>query len=217
MHEAGDEYWLQYDLNPSKTSAVYVDTSPNDGTTAMEGKLRKHVEDKTPRKNFKCDPNATMESFTRCAFNEIEDYECTPAINKIGSYFNETNICKTLDELNNNKHLINSQLSKTLYSQSSNSSCIKPCKSASFQVSLQKKDGNGKLLGNSKIKELATPGRFLLNFKYDDFVIDNKKEYLVMNEDGLISALGGFLGLFLGSSCVSVIEWIGQLFKKCSK
>ena len=217
MHEAGDEYWLQYDLNPSKTSAIYVDTSPNDGTTAMEGKLRKHVEDKTPRKNFKCDPNATMESFTRCAFNEIEDYECTPAINKIGGYFNETNICKTLEELNNNKHLINSQLSKTLYSQSSNSSCIKPCKTASFEVSLQKRHDNGKLLGNAKVKEFQTAGKFVLNFRYDEIVIENKKEYFVMSGDGLISAIGGFLGLFLGYSLVSVIEWISQLLKKCWK
>ena len=145
MHEAGDEYWLQYGLNPSQIRTIYIDTSTNDGTSAMEGILQKHVEDKTPRKNFKCDPNATIESFTHCAFNEIEDYECTPAINKIGSYFNETNICKTLDELNKNQHLIHSQLSKTLYSQSSNSSCIKPCKTASFEVSLQKKHYNGKL------------------------------------------------------------------------
>ena len=63
----------------------------------------------------------------------------------------------------------------------------------------------------------ATPGIFLLNFKYDEFVIETKKEHLIMNEEGLVAAVGGFLGLFLGSSLVSLIEWIGQLFKKCSK
>ena len=217
MHEAGDEYWLQYGLNPSKIRTIYIDTSTNDGTSAMEGILRKHVEDKTPRKNFKCDPNATIESFTRCAFNEIEDYECAPAINKIGCYFNKTNICKTLDELNKNQHLIYSQLSKTLYAQHSNSSCIKPCKTASFEVSLQKRHDNSKLLGNGRVKKYQTPGKFLLNFRYNDIVIENKKEYFVMNEDGLVSAVGGFLGLFLGSSLVSVIEWFSQLFKKCTK
>ena len=214
MHEAGDEYWLQYGLNPSKTRAIYVDTSTNDGTSAMEGILRKHVEEKTPRKNFKCDPNATIESFTHCAFNEIEDYECTSAINKIGHYFKETNICKTLDELNKNHHEVYSQLSETLYSQHSNSSCVRPCKTASFEVSLQKKHDNGKLLGNSKVKQHATSGRFLLNFRYNDIVIENKKEYFVMSGDGLISAIGGFLGLFLGYSLVSAIQGIGRLFKK---
>ena len=201
-------------MNPSKIRTIYIDTSTNDGTYAMEGILRKHVEDKTPRKNFKCDPNATIESFTRCAFNEIEDYECTPAINKIGSYFNETNICKTLDELNKNHHLIYSQLSNTLYSKSFNSSCIKPCKTASFEVSLQKKHDNSKLLGNTRVKKYQTSGRFVLNFRYKDIVIENKKEYFVMSGDGLISAIGGFLGLFLGYSLVSAIEGIGRLFKK---
>ena len=217
MHEAGVEYWLQYGLSPSKKSVVYVDTNTDDGTYAIYGTLKYVMEDKVLRKNYKCEPNATMESYTRCTFNEIEYHKCSPAINRVGYSFNETNICKNLTELNDKHNLITKQLKYTLYNQSSPSSCIKPCKTASFEVSLQKKDGNGKLLGNSKIKELATPGRFLLNFKYDDFVIDNRKEYLVMNEDGLISAVGGFLGLFLGSSCVSVIEWIGQLLKKCTK
>ena len=57
----------------------------------------------------------------------------------------------------------------------------------------------------------------MANFKYEEFVITTKEEYFVMNEDGLVSAVGGFLGLFLGSSCVSVIEWIVQFFKKCMK
>ena len=80
---------------------------------------------------------------------------------------------------------------------------------------MNKDHENCKLLGNQKLKTLN--GTFLLNFIYDDFVIENKKEYFVMNEDGLVSAVGGFLGLFLGSSLVSVIEWFSQLFKKCTK
>ena len=217
MHEDGVEYWLQYGISPSKKSVVYIDTNTNDGTYAIYGTLNYVMEDKVLRKNYKCDPNATMESYTLCTFNEIKNHKCSSAITKVGYYFNETSICKNLSELNDNHNLITSQLKDTFYNRSSLSNCIKPCKTASFEVSLQKKHDNGKLLGNSRIKQLATAERFLLNFKYDDFVIDNRKEYLVMNEDGLVSAVGGFLGLFLGSSCVSVIEWIGQLFKKCSK
>ena len=70
-------------------------------------------------------------------------------------------------------------------------------------------------MGSDHLKALN--GKFLLNFIYDDFVIENRKEYFVMNEDGLVSPVGGFLGLFLGSSLVSVIEWFSQLFKKCTK
>ena len=84
MHEAGNEYWLQYDLSPSKSSVVYIDTSTNDGTYIIDGTLKYSTEEKIPRKDFTCDPNANIDSFTQCAFNELQDFECSSAIVKIG-------------------------------------------------------------------------------------------------------------------------------------
>ena len=214
MHEAGNEYWLQYGLSPSKSSIVYINTDSNDGTYGIEGNLKHSTEEKVSRKNSECDPNATIESFTQCAFNELEDYECSAAIDRIGKYFNETNICKNLTQLLENYELIRQYLGGILYSSNSPTKCIKPCKTSGFEVSLKKSHENAKLLGSTYTKKLAIPGRFLLLFKYSDIVFETKQEYLIMNEDGLISAIGGFLGLFLGSSLVSVIEWIGQLIKK---
>ena len=217
MHEAGNEYWIQYGLSPSKTNVVYVNTDSNDGTYGIEGNLKYSTEEKVSRKNSECDVNTTIESFTQCAFNELEDYECSSAIDRIGKHFNETNICKNLTQLLENYEQIRHYIGGILYSSNSPTKCIKPCKTLGFDVSLKKDHENAKLLGNTYTKQYATPGKFLLLFKYSDVVIETKQEYLVMNKDGLISAIGGFLGLFLGSSLVSVIEWIGQLFKKCSK
>jgi hypothetical protein len=216
LHESGDEYWLQYGFNPSKKSVVYIDTKNNKGMYGMDGELKYVIHGKIPRKNYKCDPDATMESFTKCAFNEIDESECASAINRIGKYLNETSICKNIIQLTDNYESTSVQLASILYSNNNSlANCIRPCKTTSFEVSMKKDHENGKLLGSDKLKTLN--GKFLLNFIYDDFVIENKKEYFVMNEDGLISAVGGFLGLFLGSSLVSVIEWISQLFKKCMK
>ena len=215
MHEAGNEYWLQYDLSPSKSSVVYIDTSTNDGTYVIDGTLKYSTEEKIPRKDFTCDPNATIESFTQCAFKELPDFECSSAIVRIGKHFNETNICKNLTKLHENHKLHKGQLGTILYSSRNPSKCIRPCKTSSFDVSLRKRHENGKLLMTSQFQQLLA-GKFFLNFKSADFTIETKNEYFVMNQDGLISAVGGFLGLFLGSSLVSVIEWIGQLFK-CSK
>ena len=217
MHEAGNEYWLQYGISPSKSSVVYIDTNANDGTFSIFGTLKYITEEKVPSKYFNCDPDSTLESFTRCVFKELKDYECSSAIDRIGKYFNETNICKNLTQLIKNNKLIKEHLGSTLYFSNSTSKCIKPCKTTSFDVTLEKYHENGKVLGNENVKTLATAGRFILNFKYYEFVIDAKKEFFIMNEAGLISAVGGFLGLFLGSSCVSVIEWIGQFFKKFMK
>ena len=215
MHESGSEYWLQYGFNPSKKSVVYIDTKTSKGIYGIDGMLKYVVDDKVPRKNYKCDPDATMESFTKCALNELDESDCSSAINRFGNYFNETSVCKNITQLSENYKLIRDHLGGTLYSPNSATKCIKPCKTTSFEVSLKKDHENGKLLGSDQLQNLT--GKFLLNFIYDDFVIENKKEYFVMNEDGLVSAVGGFLGLFLGSSLVSVIEWFSQLFKKCTK
>ena len=72
-------------------------------------------------------------------------------------------------------------------------------------------------MGTPRLRNLVKDGMFLLNFRYSEFVTETKIEYFVMNQDGLISAVGGFLGLFLGYSLVSAIEGIGHLFKKCRK
>ena len=216
MHESGSQYWLQYGINPAKKSVVYIDTNTNDGIYGIDGSLKYVVDEKVPRKNYSCDTNATMESFTKCAFNKIDELECSAAINRIGRHFNETSICKNMTKFAESDQSISFQLVSFLFPGKSITNCIRPCKTVSFEVSLKKSHNNDKLLGNTKLSTTLN-GKFLLNFIYDDFVIENKKEYFVMTLDGLVSAVGGFLGLFLGYSLVSIIEWIGQLFKKCMK
>ena len=86
---------------------------------------------------------------------------------------------------------------------------MRPCKSVRYPFSLLKYHKSGKIL----LPGIETNGAFLLAFGYDDLVMDKKKEYLVMDRGGLISTVGGFLGLFLGSSCVSIIEWLANQTK----
>ena len=61
--------------------------------------MKYKVEDSLTRKNYVCDANATIESFTQCAFDELIVSGCTSSINKIGGLFNETNICKNVKEI----------------------------------------------------------------------------------------------------------------------
>ena len=49
---------------------------------------------------------------------------------------------------------------------------------------------------------------------YEEFLVQNQEEYLVMDAGTLISTIGGFLGLFLGWSCLSIGEWFSHCFIK---
>ena len=178
----------------------------------MKGTLKFKVEESLPRKNYICNLNATMESYTQCAFKKLVINGCTKSINKIGGSFNETNICKNISELLEKETIEFRQLQKILHPEENHTmKCFKPCKTTIFDVLLEKMDQSGK-----KFQKYApkTKDIFFLNFYYNEFIIEKKQEYFIMDEAGLISTVGGFLGLFLGSSCVSIIDWIGNHVKK---
>ena len=181
----------------------------------MKGTLKYKVEESLPRKNYICNLNTTMELYTQCAFKKLVINGCTKSINRIGGSFNETNICRNVSELLEKEAIEFHQLQKILQSEDNNTmKCVKPCKTTSFDVSLEKIDQNGKKFIKHAPK---STGIFFLNFNYKKFIIEKKQEYFIMDKAGLISTVGGFLGLFLGSSCVSIIDWIGNHVKKWTR
>ena len=102
----------------------------------------------------------------------------------IGKYFNKTSICKNMTHFAESGQSISFQLFSFLFPGKSINNCIRPCKTVSFEVLLKKSHNSDKLLGNTKLST-SLNGKFLLNFIYEDFVIENKKEYFVMTLDGL--------------------------------
>ena len=165
------------------------------------------VKESINHKKYYCDSNATMTSFAECIMKNIDDYNCSIAIDKIESLYNETKLCKnhtSFYEITGKTQLaVRNLLSSKNEGQPK---CMKPCKSERYPFSLLKYHKSGKVL----LQGIETNGAFLLLFGYDDLVMDKKKEYLVMDRGGLSSTVGGFLGLFLGSSCVSIIEWLAN-------
>ena len=157
-------------------------------------------------KENKCDTNASVESFTKCVFSQIENQECTPIITKIGMNFNESNICKN-SKIWNRKMVLTNHLENILQNNGSYSSCIKPCKKIHYDA-LFKMNQNGMFKSKEWISILL---------KYDDFVVETQKEYFIMSFGSLVSAIGGYLGLFLGFSCLSIIFWLNKHAKRCIK
>ena len=170
------------------------------------------VHEKVKRKKYTCDPNGTLKSFTDCAFNEIRIIGCSTIINKIGKSFNQSNICTNYTIFNNKKSVIYNQF-KQILRHSNSTKCIKPCKTITYEVSFREMNKNARLLSSVK------PNADYISFGlyYDDFVADVRQEYFVIPIGALISSIGGFLGLFLGFSCLSITYWTSNYVRRCMK
>ena len=193
---------------------MYIDTNTNDGISGSKVTLKYKVEENVPRKNYVCNPKGSMRLYTQCAFDKLVINGCTKSINKIGGSFNETNICRNVSELLEKQTSEHNQLKDILYPEENDTiKCVKPCKTTSFDVTFEKMHKNIQKFN----KRGPNKDVFYLKLYYNEFVIETKQEYFLMDLAGLMSTVGGFLGLFLGSSCVSIIDWIGNHFKKCMR
>ena len=46
--------------------------------------------------------------------------------------------------------------------------------------------------------------------RYDDFVVQEQREFFILDESGLVASIGGFLGMFLGFSTLTIGQWVHQ-------
>ena len=88
--EPGVEYWIQKFKYPGKVQVIDFDTNEPDGMTMMVyaiGSLKYTVNKKINCDKYKCDSNATMESFTNCVFSRFNQTGCTSIITEIGNNY----------------------------------------------------------------------------------------------------------------------------------
>ena len=132
----------------------------------------------------------------------------------LGKGLNQTNLCKNPKEFNAANRMTNRYLKAILSQNESNSTCFRPCTTVSYSASLRKMGHNSKTLSSSKntIRDWVSFGLF-----YKSLEVTTNHEYYVMSTETLVSTIGGFLGLFLGFSCLSIIEWILDNCKKYIK
>ena len=91
-----------------------LDTNTGDGIYRTDITMKYMVKQSINRKKFNCNPNATMMSFTDCAFKNL-DFLCSVAIDNIGSLFNETKFCKNESLFHENIEYTYNQLSDFLH------------------------------------------------------------------------------------------------------
>ena len=136
LHETGVEYWLQCFLFPGNNPSI----AEIDGTSKVayiKGTLKYIVHKNINTDKNHCSPLESMESFTKCAFDQIEETGCTPIMTKIGKFFNESNICSNYTIFNEKRKKIFEKMKNLLKNNGSYSNCLKPCKTISYDASFR--------------------------------------------------------------------------------
>ena len=134
----------------------------------------------------------------------------------VGQKFNQTNLCTNTSEYvaansmshKYLKHVLseNDENHKNDENHENDSTCVRPCTTVSYEASFRKMSHNSRTL--SSATNSMIPDWIGFGLVYEDFQVTSNHEYYVMNTEALISNIGGFLGLFLGFSCLSIISWM---------
>ena len=100
-----------------------------------------------------------------------------------------------------NKYLVN------ILNNENDSTCLRPCKTISYKAMFRKMHHNSRTLSDetNEIKDWIGFG-----LVYGNVQVTTNHEYYVMSKEALVSSIGGFLGMFLGFSSLSIINWFIQ-------
>ncbi len=212
LNEPGVEYWYQALLAPSKIVQIDLDTNQVDtGVGYVRAQMSLTVEKKVSRKIYQCDDSTSMQKYTKCLLDDIgNEHPCSAFMEKYGEKWNASKICDNSANFNESQGFMKSQMKEALVNDTF-SKCVKPCKTLTYGAELISMHKNSKLVSRFQIEQ---PGAFFFGMYFEQFKINYKEEYVLMTWTNFFSTIGGFLGLFMGYSILTLGEWISVFAKK---
>ena len=204
---------LQSNLKPSKITSFDID-----GNKLEEEKVDFIFLDlamskitNQNRRDYRCDPKLSLKTFTECSIDilsqivQAKNYSCSTMIMKANATLEESDICQDKDTFQEMMRLETGILEKILV-QDKFEACLKPCQKIEYVGSMTMAHQNFRKLLTYQDKNA---NQFIgVWIKYDTFKVQEHQEYFILDTNGLFSSIGGFLGMFLGFSTLSIAEWI---------
>ena len=83
--------------------------------------------------------------------------------------------------------------------------CLRPCEKIEYTGGMTMAHENSRKLMSWAPDTSQYVGIWV---QYDDFIVQEHQEFFVLDESGLVASIGGFMGIFLGLSTLSIAEWI---------
>ena len=200
---------------PRDTSGVYGSTfvkyMPKENTSHNEKIfVYKNVMKPLDRIGHRCTNDMAKYSVGRCIVNNVEEtINCT-------AYQIFAN--KTKDICNRTQYFYSMMMHKDFSDLSEAeiykfSGCLPHCEHDEIQV---------KSIGEPLVYPSRNP-TFTLEFQFEDGSYHTTEEYIVYDTDSFLADIGGYLGLLLGHSILSVysgfVDWLskGKIWKKICK
>ena len=210
IHEPGAELWLQSDLKPSKVISFEVNgyELEEEKVASIRIELAQKKITNQNRKDYRCDRTQSLESFTKCSFDILSTIlhhvNCSTIILKVNKTLEESRICQDADDFTDMKRQERDILEKILVNDW-NEKCLRPCEKIEYTGSMTMAHENSMKLMPF---DLDTKQHVGIWIQYDDFMVQEHQEFFVLDENGLVASIGGFMGIFLGLSTLSIAEWI---------
>lgn len=168
------------------------------------------------RRNYHCSDDTNLKTFASCVFEmlfKLTNGSCNPVIPSLGLTLAQSNICKSTKALKDSYGFLKGRLIEMLTSKGQ-TSCKIPCKKVSYEAELQFVHRNAKLLLNKENELKEELENIFVGMEFQDFYVRYNDEYLILDVNGLVSAVGGFLGLFLGHCALSQVDRIYAFLKQ---
>ena len=210
--------WLQSNLKPSKITSFDVDGNKleEENIALIYFDLAMSKITNQNRRDYRCDPKQSLKTFTECSFNilskivQANNYSCSAMILKVNATLEESNICQDKDTFTEMIQFENDIMEQILVQEKAEKfeGCLKPCKKIEYVGSMTKVNQNARKLSSHQVDVNAASQYVGVWVKYDSFKVQEHQEYFILDKGGLVSSIGGFLGIFLGFSTLSIAEWI---------
>lgn len=188
------------------------------GTSRVKLVAKKVVTEHIDRKQYSCNKGINLKAFTQCAYEEclsqMENISCNAVIPVPGVKLKDANICQTPKTLSAAYTTMKKEMIRIIEAASKKKhKCELPCHKINYEADLQKVHKNAKLLLDPESISSELENIFL-GVEYQELTVKHNVEYLVLDLNSLVSAIGGFLGLFLGHCALSLSESCCSLMAK---
>ena len=101
---------------------------------------------------------------------------------------------------------LESDIMEKIFVQTKYETCLKPCKKIEYVGNMNMAHQNSRKLMPHQVPNASQYVGVWV--QYDSFIVQEQQEYFILDGNELVSSIGGFLGMFLGFSTLSIAEWI---------